>query len=215
MKIVITGHRPQSLGGFKAYTLHSRIKKVMKDYIVENKPEVVITGMALGVDQWAAQICEKAKIPFIAAVPFKQQSVRWPQNSVSEYNRLLKKAENIIYVDREIGYVKGQPDIYKKDKLFNRNKWMVDQMEQYDVLLAVLRPNGWQKSGTAHCVNDARNKGIKIQVIDVDYIDKGSKILTSQNSPLINLTTLGFANPDMQVVGLKTKYVIMDDDIPF
>ena len=79
MIVSFTGHRPAKLGcGYETpnptYThICSEIRKIL----IKLKPEKAISGMALGVDQWAAQICVDLKIPWIAAVPFEEQDLIW------------------------------------------------------------------------------------------------------------------------------------------
>lgn len=79
MIVAFTGYRPDKLGGYKLPNptyLHvfQQIEKSLK----ELQPQKVISGMALGVDQWAANIAHRLGIPFIAAVPFLGQEKAWP-----------------------------------------------------------------------------------------------------------------------------------------
>lgn len=116
MIVAGTGHRPNKLGGFnnKAFL---KLVKIAEDWIRTNKPEKIISGMAQGWDQALAQAAVNCGIPFIAALPFKGQEIRWSQKSQRYYNRLLSKAEQIVYVCDE-----G----YEPYKMQLRNEWMVD-----------------------------------------------------------------------------------------
>lgn len=56
---MITGHRPQKLGGFKPNPTQTWVRAKLRKTLAEAKkqhPEIeVISGMALGVDQWWAE----------------------------------------------------------------------------------------------------------------------------------------------------------------
>src|ERR1700741_1024978 len=72
-KIASTGHR--KIHDRAAVAKHSRafLSTVKKHY-----PEVMLlTGMALGVDQIVAKSAVDLKIPFIAAVPFEDFPNKW------------------------------------------------------------------------------------------------------------------------------------------
>jgi uncharacterized phage-like protein YoqJ len=117
----------------------------------ELKPEKVITGMALGVDQWAAMIAYKLGIPFLAAIPFENQESKWPEKSQKTYRLLRKLAAEEVIVS-EGGY--------SIDKMQTRNVWMVDNS---DKLIAV-----WDgtKGGTGNCVEYAKSANKDIYYIN-------------------------------------------------
>jgi len=114
-------------------------------------PSVLITGMALGVDQMAAKICLTLNIPFIAAVPFVGQEDRWNDASKIEYKELLMEAQEVKIIS---------PGGYAGWKMQTRNKWIVDNCEN---LLAVYDGGG---GGTRNCVEYAKNLNKKIWVIN-------------------------------------------------
>jgi uncharacterized phage-like protein YoqJ len=148
MIVAFTGHRPDKLGGYKlpnpTYNyLCSEIERIL----LELNPEKVISGMALGIDQWAAYIAYKLKIPFTAAVPFAGQEKAWPKHSQSAYHTLLNKASTITLVS-EGGYTAQKMQI--------RNEWMVDRC---NTLIGV-----WDGSsgGTCNCIKYAEGVGREI-----------------------------------------------------
>lgn len=144
MKLVaFTGHRPDKLGGYKLPNpTYMHVCREIEKALIQLKPDKIISGMALGVDQWAANIALKLGIPFIAAVPFLGQEGKWPDSSKKIYKMLLDKAAEIVIVS-EGGYAAG--------KLQARNKWMVDHA---DIVIAVY--NGDATGGTANCVKYAK-----------------------------------------------------------
>ena len=89
-----------------------------------------ISGGALGVDQWAAEIVievrsERQKrspqkiggIQLVIARPFPSQPNRWPMEARRHYEKILQKADRII---------ETSDDPYAAWKLQKRNEWMVD-----------------------------------------------------------------------------------------
>ena len=152
MITAFTGHRPNKLGGYALDNpVRIRVCKRIEEALVELKPEEAISGMALGVDQWAAAICIPFGIPFIAAVPFVGQERVWPSESRAKYAELLEKASKVEIICDE-GYA-----VWKMQK---RNEWMVDRCH---TLIAI-----WDgtSGGTGNCVEYAKSIGKNIYRID-------------------------------------------------
>lgn len=145
MIAAFTGHRPQKLGGFSTpNAIYNKVCEHLEIVLKELKPEKCISGMAVGVDQWSAEICIKLGIPFIAAIPFKGQELFWPQQSRTRYEELLTHAERIEIVS---------PGGYASWKMQARNQWMVDNS---NVLIAVFDGTA---GGTRNCFEYAeKNK---------------------------------------------------------
>jgi uncharacterized phage-like protein YoqJ len=152
MIIAFTGHRPDKLGGYKIPNpTYIRVCKKIDAKLRELKPDRVISGMALGIDQWAAFIAIKLNIPFTAAVPFENQDNAWPFHSQYIYRMLLRFAIEKVVVS---------PGGYSAAKMQIRNQWMVDHC---DILIAI-----WDGTagGTANCINYAKSIGKQIIFID-------------------------------------------------
>lgn len=152
MIVSFTGHRPIKLGGYHIPNpTYTYIIQELNTILLKLKPEQAISGMALGWDQWAAQVCIELQIPFIAAIPFLGQEKIWPQTSKDIYHRLLQQAVEQVVV------CQGG---YSPWKMQKRNEWMVDKA---DVVIACFDgTNG----GTANCVNYAREKNKELIIID-------------------------------------------------
>jgi uncharacterized phage-like protein YoqJ len=148
MILGITGHRPSVLGcGYDIPNpTYDRICQQIKGEFIELKPEKIISGMALGVDQWAVSIAMELGIPFIAAVPFKGQDSRWPVKSKKIYEDMLGSADRIVI----IGELTSNNFA---ELMFLRNRWIVDNSSE---LLAVW--NGDRKGGTFSAINYAEKK---------------------------------------------------------
>src|SRR5574343_274271 len=150
--VAFTGHRPDKCGGFKVPNpLQQYISKELRRVLLEINPTQAISGMALGVDQYAAEVCIELKIPFIAAVPCEGQEKIWPEPSRIKYNQILAKAEKVELVS---------PGGYAAWKMQIRNKWMVDHC---DVLIGVFDGTS---GGTANCISYAKSIGKKIIIIN-------------------------------------------------
>jgi len=157
MKIAVTGHRPNKLGneydGIGKYSdaIRDRMAEVIKDH----KPTQIITGMALGVDMLWAEMAIINNIPFIAAIPCKDQEKMWPKKSQDRYNRIVNHPLCTKY------YVSEKP--YTNSCMQARNVWMSDNC---DILLAI-----WDGSagGTKNCYDYAFH--IKKQQVPVIRIN--------------------------------------------
>ena len=152
MIVAFTGHRPDKLGGYKLPNdTYIKICRDIDWLLKELNPEKVISGMALGVDQWAANIAYKLGIPFVAAIPFEGQELAWPEASQKTYRVLRRLASEEVIVSS---------GGYSADKMQVRNIWMVDNC---DSLIAV-----WDgsKGGTGNCVEYAKSVDRKIYQID-------------------------------------------------
>lgn len=143
MIVAFTGHRPNKLGGYKLPNpTYNYVCQQIEKTLLAEKPDEAIIGMALGIDQWAANICHKLGIPFTAAVPFVGQEKAWPESSQKTYHKLLKLSKKVVIV------CEGE---YEAIKMQIRNQWMVNNS---DKLIAV-----WDgtNGGTGNCVKYAKS----------------------------------------------------------
>jgi uncharacterized phage-like protein YoqJ len=138
-----TGHRPDKVGGYGA-DIAQRMVKIARGYLTELKPDVVISGMAIGWDQALAWAAIHEKIEWWAYVPFKGQEKMWPPESKMLYHALLTQADSVNIVC---------PDGYAPWKMQQRNEAMVDAC---DKVLALW--NGGP-GGTANCIAYADHVG--------------------------------------------------------
>lgn len=148
-RVCFTGHRPEKLTrseqSIKA-DLEIQICRAIDDGL-----NVFITGMARGVDIWAAQIVLKlrdngATIRLICACPYDGFESTWSPNWQRQYNDILKSAD----------YVKYVCDGYSRSCFQRRNEWMVDHASR---VIAVF--NG-EKSGTKNTIDYAIKLGIPV-----------------------------------------------------
>ena len=149
MKIGITGHRQLN---------HSEltIKQALKKLYIENKADLVISGMALGFDTLAAEVALENNIPYIAAIPFVEQAKLWPKKDQEKYLFLLEYAKE-IYI---------QPEAETGNRIFagyfGRNRWIVTNTE---LLIAYIA--NYKDGGTADTWNYAEKLGrSRVNIID-------------------------------------------------
>jgi uncharacterized phage-like protein YoqJ len=161
MKIAITGHRPSKLGNDYDLTsplilaIKARIMRILQEqlsdhHIILARNHSLITGMALGIDTLFAKIAIEMSIPFIAAIPCKNQWARWTKKDIELYQHILKDPLCTIH------NVSTEP--YNNHSMQDRNEWMVDNC---DILIGV-----WDGTagGTANCLKYAKEQG-KPQII--------------------------------------------------
>lgn len=156
-----TGHRPQSLpfGFNEADERCTELKKALREQIIrvieEESATHFISGMAIGVDMYAAEIVLglKSKYPGItleAAIPCESQAEKWSEEHRDRYFDIISRCDKETLLQTR----------YTPDCMDKRNRYMVDHA---DVLIAV-----WDghPSGTAKTVMYAQNQGKPIIVID-------------------------------------------------
>lgn len=144
MILTITGHRPPKLGGYGLPNpVFQAVMEGIDRSLITLRPERLISGMALGVDQWALDCCLINDIPYTAAVPFHSFSKNWPQKSQEHFQYFMARADKVVYT------TEGNP-AYSDHLLHLRNQWMV---RNSDAVLAV-----WDGSsgGTSNCIKFAR-----------------------------------------------------------
>ncbi len=128
------------------------LRKIIIDHIENKNVNIFITGMALGIDMWAARIVLSLKnkyplLQLVAAVPCKNQYRKWNDESKREWQRIIDKCDLIQYVSEEE---------YTPWCMNKRNEWMVDNS---DYVIAV---HDGTKGGTGNCVKYAQSKGKEI-----------------------------------------------------
>ena len=155
MILGITGHRPHKLGGYNDTTNRSQqIKLILRKAFLQGKPSCVVSGMALGVDQWAAEVALDLGIKVLALIPCKGQDCKWPTSSQKQYAELMDK---ITAAGGSIEYV--SQDTYSPSCMHERNKRIV----KYSTSILAVWDGTW--GGTGSCVRLAKQAGKSIIVI--------------------------------------------------
>lgn len=147
-----TGHRPPKITyqGRNAYhpATYQRLKKLAVAALKHYKPDVVISGMALGWDMALAEAALELGIPLICAIPFIGQEKTWPQASQDLYHDILAQCSGIVTTC---------PPGYAAWKMQVRNVYLADEA---DMMLAL-----WDGTagGTANCLAYAQKIGVRIE----------------------------------------------------
>lgn len=165
-----TGHRPQKLGYGENSIQCDELKSKLEELIIEliEKEDVThfISGVALGVDTYAANIVLNLKtqypdITLECAIPCENQAAKWNERDRDVYYDLISKCDKETLLQQK----------YSSDCMQKRNEYMVDNS---DYVIAVW--NG-KPSGTGNTVKCAKksNKTVLLvnpQTLEVECADK-------------------------------------------
>ncbi len=148
-----TGHRPEKLDWPEAEIvawLESEIRKAVDDGFT-----TFISGMARGVDIWAAEIVLRLRddglpIHLICASPFEGFERSWAESWRRRYADVMRRADLVKYICKSYSLACFQI----------RNEWMVDRSAR---VIAVF--NG-QAGGTKNTIRYAQSKGIEVETFN-------------------------------------------------
>jgi uncharacterized phage-like protein YoqJ len=160
MVVAFTGHRPDKLGGYRLPNpvqtrVETALRRRLEQLLKAHRDLLCLSGMALGVDQWAAAACIELGVPFKAFVPFIGQESMWPEPAQRRYRHLIERASSVLLLREAPPGYGAAPRLLQK-----RNEAMVDRCE---LLLAV-----WDGSpgGTANCVRYAEAIGKPVEKLE-------------------------------------------------
>ena len=143
-----TGHRPEKLS-LSEREIKNELEKEIR-LAIEDGINVFITGMAPGVDIWAAEVVLKLKeempIKLIAASPHPGFENRWSLVWQKRYAAVMTKAD----------FIKDVSSHYSRGCYQIRNEWMVDHSAR---VIAVW--NG-SPSGTKNTIVYANKTGVPV-----------------------------------------------------
>ena len=144
-----TGHRPEKLL-IPETIVKMHLKKEIETAISEGFC-TFITGMARGVDMWAAEIVldlrkNNSSIHLICAVPYKGFEKKWSEKEQIMYNYILASADIIRYISER----------YSEAAFQKRNIWMVDRSAR------VIAVYSGEKGGTENTIKYAEKTGVPV-----------------------------------------------------
>ncbi len=160
VRVAVTGHRPDKLGGYAALANFRAIRRHMRDFL-EDAPQgelFLLSGGALGIDQFWIEVGLHLQLPVVALLPFKGYDAKWPIASRQYYEKILAQCEEVRYI----------ADEYKPDSYQKRNEFLVDDC---DVLVAYW--NG-EESGTQNCIDYAISRNKTINLFNTEEIIKNA-----------------------------------------
>lgn len=153
-RVSFTGYRPEKLPFFgEDDPLCKKLKQrlfAQVELLIKDGADEFCSGMALGVDMWAAEIVLKLKklypqIHLTAVIPCPEQAERWSREHKARYQNILDHCDKRIMVS----------PAYTKGCMLKRNKALV---EMCDVLVAVF---DGKSGGTKQTLELAKAKGKK------------------------------------------------------
>lgn len=114
-----TGHRPEKLDRPEVVIIEG-LKKEIRTAVADGF-QTFISGMARGVDLWAAEIVltlrgEGEAIRLICASPYRGFEARWSHNWQNRYRQIMEQADLVRFI------CPG----YSRDCFQRRNEWMVN-----------------------------------------------------------------------------------------
>ena len=150
-----TGHRPEKLNSNEAaikVMLSHAIDQAIQDGFV-----TFISGMARGVDIWAAELLleRRAVTPslhLICALPYSGFERRWNPQWQTRYQTILRQTDLIKVICPS----------YSMAAFLQRNEWMVDHSSR---LIAIY--NG-SPGGTRNTIEYAKRKKLEIAIFDLN-----------------------------------------------
>lgn len=150
--VCFTGHRPEKLNK-PEWLVKFALKKQIRRAIADGY-KVFISGMARGVDIWAAQIVLAQRdggsdIRLVCACPCRDFQRRWEDSWKVQAGEVLERADRVEYICES----------YTRFCFQKRNEWMVDRSSR---IIAAF--NG-ESGGTKNTVDYANRKGVPVVVI--------------------------------------------------
>ena len=152
-RLCFTGHRPEKLHSDEAAVCTVLSNAI--DAAISDGYCTFITGMARGVDIWAAEIvlarkADNPEIRLICALPHPDFEKRWSTTWQARYNAILQQADLVKTICPEFSMASYQI----------RNKWMVDHSAR---VIAIY--NG-ASGGTAKTIAYAEKNGVEVRRYD-------------------------------------------------
>ena len=148
-RVCFTGHRPEKLN-IDENEVKNRLRKAIRQSI-DDGFTTFISGMARGVDMWAAEIVleEREKndnIKLICASPFEGFEKSWTYIEKQRDEDILQNADYIKYICSH----------YSRQCFQIRNVWMVNHSAR------VIAAYNGESGGTRNTVQYASNKNVEI-----------------------------------------------------
>ncbi|MDD3193653.1 MAG: SLOG family protein [Oscillospiraceae bacterium] len=174
-----TGHRPNrfAFGYQENHPDCIRIKNAIGravSSLVEQGVVTFVSGMAQGVDLWAARAVLRQReqnpaLRLLAVQPCADQADRWPWEIRREYEEILAMSDERVCLNAS----------YTPACMMERNRWMVDRA---GILLAVY--DGSAKGGTAFTVRYAQSKQREIWLLDPASLYLAKMVLQEEDEQL-------------------------------
>ena len=118
-RVCFTGHRPEKLNITERKVKCALLSEITR--AVQDGFNVFISGMARGVDIWAADIVLELRetfpnIKLICAIPYKGFEKQWSNKWQKQYSEIVSRADLVKFICPKFSYSSYQI----------RNEWMVN-----------------------------------------------------------------------------------------
>jgi uncharacterized phage-like protein YoqJ len=164
--VCFSGHRPEKLPGQgkesdeKTKMLKSLLYFKIRESI-EQGYMYFITGLARGVDLWAAEIVLELKsdyphIQLICAKPIKNHGLNFMGKDKYMFEHAIQNAMKVVYTSKE----------YHRDCYKIRNCYMVDNSSKLIALVSNYA------SGTGQTISYAKKCGIEVDIINANKLSE-------------------------------------------
>lgn len=152
LRACFTGHRPEKLTEPEDVIIR-KLEVAISDAVDEGYT-VFISGMARGVDIWAAEIVLRLRdsnpqIKLVCASPFEGFEKAWGTDWQQRYMDIMERADSVHFICQS----------HSRASFQMRNKWMVDRA---DMVIAVF--NG-EKGGTKNTIDYANRNMVHVKKI--------------------------------------------------
>lgn len=150
-----TGHRPYKLG-----ISEEKAKELLSnaiDIAIEKGYKTFISGMAQGIDMWAAEIVlnkrqQNPAIFLVCVSPYKGMESKWERKDKEKYNSIIEQADEVRYLCEH----------YTSYCFHVRNNWMVNHSSM--VIAAYNDEDGGTKNTIKYAIqNDVEVYNILIK----------------------------------------------------
>lgn len=147
-----TGHRPEKMTVPEPVVIEGLEKEIRQT--IADGFTVFISGMARGVDIWAAEIVLRLRsagqpLRLICVSPYRGFESRWSPDWRQRYNAIIGTADLVRFIC----------PFYSRDCFQRRNEWMVDHSSR---VIAVY--NG-EAGGTRNTIQYAERNGIQVKMV--------------------------------------------------
>lgn len=161
-RVCFTGHREKDLTSAMLDQVRSGLFAKLVELQSQHSDLRAISGMASGVDQIAAEICNDLDIAWTAAVPHVNYAEHYGLAG-KQWDQLLATAAKVVYVCPD--------DVFHWRMNFLRNEWMIKYSNLViacykgdpDQITATQRPRG----GTAHAISTTKRMDTDLYVIQL------------------------------------------------
>ena len=151
--VMITGHRVHKSYAENKDDIVAQIDTEFHELMdVYGDNIILITGMALGPDQWFAELGLKYGLTVHAYIPFVGQEKSWTRMEQASYRTTLEEVEKVIVVSN----------------IRNSNVYIERNIEMLKAAKHCIAIYDKSRSGTGYVVNNTSKYSVSLKLIDLE-----------------------------------------------